>query len=49
MRVFNKNIFLLDNKVEFYLSKVESGTYFVQLDKNIIEENNLQNIEDKRY
>lgn len=37
----------LDNKGEFYLSGVEPGTYFVQLDKNIIEENNLQNIEDK--
>ena len=37
----------LDNKGKFYLSGVEPGTYFVQLDKNIIEENNLQNIEDK--
>ena len=37
----------LDNNSEFYLSGVEPGVYFVQLDKNIIEENNLQNIENK--
>lgn len=37
----------LDNNSEFYLSGIEPGVYFVQLDKNIIEENNLQNIENK--
>lgn len=37
----------LDNNSEFYLSGVEPGIYFLQLDKNIIEENNLQNIENK--
>lgn len=37
----------LDNNGEFYLSGVEPGMYFVQLDKNIIEENNLQYIEGK--
>lgn len=37
----------LDNNSEFYLSGIEPGTYFIQLDKNIIEENNLQTIEDK--
>lgn len=37
----------LDNNGEFYLSGIEPGIYFVQLDKNIIEENNLQNVENK--
>ena len=37
----------LDNKGEFYLSGIEPGVYFVQLDKNIIEEKNLQNVENK--
>lgn len=37
----------LDNNGEFYLSGIEPGVYFVQLDKNIIEENNLLNIENK--
>lgn len=37
----------LDNNGKFYLSGIEPGIYFVQLDKNIIEENNLQNVENK--
>lgn len=37
----------LDERGEFYLSGIEPGVYFVQLDKNIIEEKNLQNIENK--
>lgn len=37
----------LDNNGEFYLSGIEPGVYFIQLDKNIIEENNLQNVENK--
>lgn len=37
----------LDERGEFYLSGIEPGVYFVQLDKNIIEEKNLQNIESK--
>lgn len=37
----------LDSNGEFYLSGIEPGAYFVQLDKNIIEENNLQNVENK--
>lgn len=42
-----KSYSTLDNNGEFCLSGVEPGVYFVQLDKNIIEENNLQNIENK--